>query len=244
MLARQRPALGEKLGLILTFFCAGTPNTQGTLNLLETLEVEPDEVQTLRYRGEGWPGRFSVVPKTGGAVRGFSYEDSWDHLNHYRPFRCHLCPDGLGRLADIACGDAWHRYAGDGDPGRSIVLVRTAKGQEILRRAVAAGYVELRPLAPSAVLEAQRNLLERRRLIFGRLLGMRLLGVPTPRFKGFSLLRSWLRLSPAMMVRTVAGTMRRLLARRLWRRRPHGPGGGGPAADQPPERVYEREVSR
>lgn len=215
-----RPALREKVGVILTFFCAGTPSTQGTLNLLKSLEVEADEVETLRYRGEGWPGRFKVTRKEDHAERSLSYADSWDRLNRYRPFRCHLCPDGLGRVADIACGDAWQSHTDDGDPGRSIILVRTAKGQEILRGAVSAGYVVVRPLEPREVLAAQKNLLGRRREIFGRLLGMKLLGVPTPRLEGFSLLRSWLRQSPAMMLRTVLGTMRRVLARGMRRRRP------------------------
>lgn len=218
--AAQRPALREKLGLIMAFFCAGTPSTRGTLNLLDSLEVGPDEVQTLRYRGEGWPGRFKVTRKEGGGDRSLSYEDSWDRLNRHRPFRCHLCPDGLGRVADLACGDAWNRHAGDDNPGCSIVLVRTAKGQEILRRALSAGYVTLRPLAPEEVLGAQRNLLERRRQLFGRLLAMRLLGVPAPRFKGFSLARSWLGQPPPVMARTVLGTWRRILARGLRKRRP------------------------
>lgn len=219
-LAKQRPQLDKNLGLILAFFCAGTPSTRGTLNLLGSLEAKPDEVETLRYRGEGWPGRFKVTGKTGGWNRDLSYEDSWDFLNRFRPFRCHLCPDGLGRVADIACGDAWSGYTGNGDPGRSIILVRTAKGREILRKAVSAGYVELRPLDPREVLKAQSNLLERRRQLFGRLAAMKMLGIPIPRFSGFSLLRSWLRQPARVKLRTVLGTLRRLVTRGLWRRRP------------------------
>lgn len=227
-LAKQRPELNKNLGLILTFFCAGTPSTQGTLKLLEALEAKPDEVDTLRYRGEGWPGSFKVVGKGGRWERDVSYEDSWDFLNRFRPFRCHLCPDGLGRVADLACGDAWSRYAGDGDPGRSIILVRTAKGREILAKAISAGYVTATPLEPREVLKAQHNLLERRRQLFGRLLAMKVLGVPTPRFKGFSLARSWLRLPLRLKLRTVLGTLRRVLTRGLWHRR-SAEGGAGSA---------------
>jgi len=138
--------------------------------------------------------------------------------------RCHLCPDGLGRLGDLSCGDAWHKYAGNGDPGRSIVVVRTERGRAILERARAAHWVELRPIGVADVLEAQKDLLERRHHLWGRLLAMSLLRVPAPRFEGFSLGRDWLRLPLATKLRTVAGTLRRLLGRGRWRRQPLGDG--------------------
>ena len=36
---KQRPKLNEKLGLVLTFFCAGAPSAQGTLSILDKLEI-------------------------------------------------------------------------------------------------------------------------------------------------------------------------------------------------------------
>lgn len=221
LLRRQRPDLDRNLGLVLTFFCAGTPNTSGTLDLVRSLNVPLEQISDVRYRGEGWPGRFKVRFGDDGKEESFSYEESWGRLTGFRAMRCHLCPDGLGRVADLSCGDAWESYsAGAADPGRSIVLVRTERGREILGRAIAAGYVELKPIRPQAVLVAQSNLLERRRELLGRLLAMRLLLIPVPRFTGFSLWRSWIRLSWWTKIRTVLGTMRRLLQRGQWRERP------------------------
>lgn len=218
LLRRQRPELDRKLGLVLTFFCAGTPSTQGTLDLLKSLDITPQEVEALRYRGEGWPGKFKVLYRNRTKEKSLSYMDSWGRLTRYRPLRCHLCPDGLGRVADISCGDAWEEFDGGGDIGRSIVVVRTRRGQEILRRAIAGKYVELKPAGPREVLAAQPSLLERRRELFGRLLAMRLFLIPVPRFIGFSLFRSWVKLPFLRKVRTVLGTMRRVVQRRLWRR--------------------------
>jgi coenzyme F420 hydrogenase subunit beta len=214
-----RPALDGNLGLVLTFFCAGAPSTRGTLDLVERLNVDHREVHSLRYRGEGWPGRFKVL-FNGGQERSLSYQESWGALTRYRPLRCHLCPDGLGRIADIACGDAWNKFEENGDAGRSLIIVRTPRGQEILRRAIASGYVEARPSGSSQVFAAQGNLLSRRRQIFGRLMARRLLGIPTPRLTGFSLFRSWLRLPLGTKLRTVAGSVTRLVQRGHWRRQP------------------------
>ena len=65
MLSAARPQLDRKIGLSLTFFCAGTPSTRGTLDLMESLGVNPEHAAAVRYRGEGWPGRFAVSPSNG-----------------------------------------------------------------------------------------------------------------------------------------------------------------------------------
>ena len=145
--------------------------------------------------------------------------DSWGLLAAYRPMRCHLCPDGLGQSADISCGDAWERFTGKPDPGRSIVIVRTERGREILRRALAEKYIELERVGPEAVTAAQPNLLQRRRELFGRLFAMKLLLIPAPSFPGFSLFRSWVRLPLLRQFQTIVGTLRRFLLRGLWRKR-------------------------
>jgi coenzyme F420 hydrogenase subunit beta len=220
MLSRKQNAnLDRNLGLVLTFFCAGTPSTKGTLSLLNSLEINPAEVQSLRYRGQGWPGRFKARVDGKEAPNSLSYNDSWGRLSHYRSMRCHICPDGLGRVADLACGDAWDKFEDGKDNGRSIVLVRTERGREILHRAIAKGYVQLKPIDASAVLAAQKNLLERRKEIFGRLLARRLFLVPSPKFSGFSLFHSWLRLPFAQKLRTIGGSLVRLFQRGLFRRK-------------------------
>jgi len=217
---RRRDERAERsVGVVLTFFCAGTPSTRGTLDLIDGLQDGPDRIQQVHYRGEGWPGRFRVISETGEVMKSLSYEESWGKLTAYRPLRCNLCPDGLGRVADIACGDAWDRFKDDGDPGRSLVLVRTERGRRILHGAQRSGYITLRRVGAENVLRAQSNLLERRRALFGRLVAFRLLGIPMPRYEGFSLLRSWLRIGPSAQVKSVLGTLRRIVKRRWYRRR-------------------------
>jgi coenzyme F420 hydrogenase subunit beta len=220
MLRRQRPELDKRLGLVLTFFCAGTPSTQGTIDLIAAMNIHPSDVNGVSYRGEGWPGGFSVRHGAEERQASLSYQGSWGRLTGYRPLRCNLCPDGLGRVADISCGDAWQSLNGDGDPGLSLVIVRTQRGSEILRRAIATGYLDLHRVDAGAVLAAQPSLLHRRRELFGRFLAMRLLLIPTPKFAGFSLFHAWAHQPFGVEVRTVLGTIRRILKRGWWKRRP------------------------
>jgi len=219
-LRRKRPGLDEKLGLVLTFFCAGTPCTQGTLDLLRRMEIPQEAVRHIRYRGNGWPGTFTVRYGDAGLEKTLTYEESWGVLEKYRKsFRCHLCPDGLGELADLSSGDAWHRYPGERDRGRSLVIIRTPRGRETIRKAAEAGYLALAPSSAAQVVAAQ-GLVKRRSEIFGRQLAMKALLVPTPRFRGFELARSWRGASPSAQLRSVLGTVKRLLARGLWHRNP------------------------
>jgi coenzyme F420 hydrogenase subunit beta len=218
-LCRMDGEVRDKIGLILSFFCAGTPSTQGTLDLIDGLGGAPAELDEVHYRGEGWPGRFRLVPKKDSELDSLSYMEAWGRLTGYRPLRCNLCPDGLGRLADITCGDAWHRFQeGSNDPGRSIALIRTERGRELFRAARDAGYIVAEPLEAEQVIRAQDSLLQRRRELFGRLLAFRLLGLPTPRYPGFSLFRSWMRLGPLVQAKTVLGTWRRIL-RKGWHKK-------------------------
>jgi len=216
--------LSSGLGVLISIFCAGTPSTQGTQRILDKLSVRPDEVVTLRYRGRGWPGRTVVVTNANGPTeQSMTYEDSWGTiLSKHTQFRCRLCPDSTGELADISCGDPWYRNVEPDDPGRSLVLVRTETGRRILHEAMEAGYVRLERAGIDTLPQSQRSLLERRRQLWGRLLALRTFHIPVPRYRGFSLFSNWRSLPISGKVRSVLGTVHRI-HKRKWHR---------PAADQ------------
>lgn len=224
-LRAKRPALHKNLGLVLTFFCAGTPSAGATLDLLKKLAVPTADIKGLRYRGNGWPGGFAVAHSDGAYRQLQSYRDCWHFLQKYRCLRCHLCPDGLGQMADIACGDAWHRYEKTAhDPGRSLVLARSAHGRNMLEKAIAAGYLQLAPSCAENVIRAQ-GLVHRRRQLFGRLLARRLLLIPSTRFTGFNLFQNWAELSLLAQIKSVLATFKRLLRRSQWHKNPLRPNG-------------------
>jgi coenzyme F420 hydrogenase subunit beta len=223
-LRKYRPQLDKNLGLVLTFFCAGPPCTGGTLALLQELHAEKQAIKEIRYRGKGWPGYFQAYTDNSNDQKKITYEESWRKLvNHHRSFRCKICPDGLGELSDISCGDAWHLYNKDNnDPGQSLVLTRSERGQTILNRAVSNGYLHLVRSNPADVIKAQ-PMTGRRAEIFGRLLAMKTLLIPTPRFVGFPLGKVWLRNTIKQKCKTYLGTLRRLLTRGLWHQNPSHP---------------------
>ncbi len=214
---KLRPALDANVGLAIGIFCAGTPSTQGTLDLLAQHGVDADQVAEVRYRGRGWPGQFSVRMKDEQGDGGWrdlaTYEAAWGFLQKYRPFRCHLCPDGTSEFADLSCGDPWYREIAEGEAGRSLLLVRTETGRRVVRAAVAAGVLSLEAVAPEVLLMSQRELQRKRGAIWGRLLTLRMAGIAAPRYAGFSLLANWLRIPLGHQLRSLVGTARRIVAR-------------------------------
>jgi coenzyme F420 hydrogenase subunit beta len=215
---RLRPELDKKVGLVISFFCAGSPSTRGTLELLKKLGVDSGQVEDIRYRGNGWPGNFAA--KANGGVKQvfqMSYEESWSFLQAYRPYSTHLCPDGTGEDADVSCGDPWYRKFQNGEPGSSLVVVRTELGRRIIHQAMDAGYIELKHATVQQLLDSQRNLINKRKAIWGRIFAFKLFGLPTPKLKGFCLFKNWCELPFKEKLRSTLGTVRRIVTRRYFR---------------------------
>ena len=213
-----RARLSKNVGVAIGIFCAGTPSTTGTLELLHKYRVNPEDVEEIRFRGRGWPGTCAVRLKGDSEWKELaSYEEAWGFLQAYRPYRCYLCPDGTSEFADISCGDPWYRKIEEGELGTSLVLVRTEKGREIVKGAMLAGYVHLQPVKPEVLDLSQRELQLKRGAIWGRLISMRALGIPAPRFKGFSLFRNWIKIPPGHKARSLVGTVRRVIGRKYYR---------------------------
>jgi coenzyme F420 hydrogenase subunit beta len=181
-------------------------------------------VEEIRYRGKGWPGKFSVKLKgEAGNCREMSYRDSWGFLQKYRPFRCYLCPDGTAEFADISCGDPWYRETKENDTGYSLVLARTERGRKIVREAMETGYVTLEKADPKILERSQRNLLGKRREIWGRLLALKMFGIPAPKYHGFPLYQNWKELPIKDRARSILGTVRRIIQRKYYIPLKHDP---------------------
>jgi len=216
---RLRPALDKNLGLTIAFFCAGTPSTQGTLKMLARMGVtDPTSLISLRYRGNGWPGRATAIFREDGeeASRDISYEESWGEvLAKHQQWRCKVCADHTGEFADIAVGDPWYKEISPDNPGSSMILARTEFGRRLVEAAIAAGYLVAEPAKPSILPDSQRNLLRTRGAIWGRIVASRMMGVPAPKYRRMPTFRHWWReLTLGQKVRSVGGTMRRILKRR------------------------------
>ncbi|HIZ37819.1 MAG TPA: Coenzyme F420 hydrogenase/dehydrogenase, beta subunit C-terminal domain [Candidatus Ruania gallistercoris] len=213
--ADRRPELAKKVGLTIGIFCAGTPATAATEDLVRQLGSDPTDVERLDYRGDGWPGEFRFRTKSG-QTRSLSYAESWGSLTKRRQWRCMICPDHTGEFADLSVGDPWYRRT-DGQAGRSLVVVRTERGRAALQRALTDGAVQGGPLPLNKLPASQPSLESTRGSLWGRLVTLRLARVGTPTFRRMPTFRLWLRLSGRQKFSSFAGTVRRIRRRGLRR---------------------------
>lgn len=212
------PDLDRKVGLVLSFFCAESPSTRGTIDLLKKMGIRPDQLEDLRYRGKGWPGYFA--PRLKGEKEPadlMTYRESWAFLQAYRPWSAQLWPDGTGELADISCGDPWYEEPDGVNPGFSLVVVRTQRGEEVIQEAMNAGYVQLKPAEPWKLFKSQQGLVSKKGAVWGRLLVMRMFGIPVPRYDGYHLFKNWRQLPVSEKLRSTFGTARRIIQRKYWK---------------------------
>ena len=214
---KLRPALDERVGLTLSFFCAETPSTGGTVALLEKMKVATASLNDLRYRGLGWPGHFAPI-RRGESVPSerMTYQESWAFLQAHRPWSVQLWPDGSGELADISCGDPWYEQPDGKNPGSSLVVARTERGRQIVRGAIESGYLMLTPAEMWKLDRSQAGLLRKKGAVWGRLMSMRLLRLPIPKFTGLRLFKLWGKLPFGDQLRSTLGTLRRGITRKLY----------------------------
>jgi coenzyme F420 hydrogenase subunit beta len=218
-LIKFKPEISKHIVLKLAFMCGGTPSQFGTDEILDHLGVKHNELERFRYRGEGWPGTVQAE-RADGSCETMSYADSWGNiLSKQIQFRCKICPDATGAFSDLTFADAW--YGDDkGYPsfeeqaGRSLILARTARGQGILREAVAAEAVEISPLDVSEIEKMQPYQARRKRLIISRLMAMMVFGRRRPSFRKLDLMQAMFQESIMQNARSFLGLLRRLIKRR------------------------------
>ncbi len=131
------PKIRERIVLHLGIFCSGTESFFGTKFILKKKGIKTEKVNSIKYRGMGWPG-YMQIRCTNKIVKIFHHD-----LLYYGgifPFfknpTCILCLKKgyiLNELADISFGDAWGTIQENIDAlGSSFIISRTNIGEKIL----------------------------------------------------------------------------------------------------------------
>ncbi|WP_147676989.1 Coenzyme F420 hydrogenase/dehydrogenase, beta subunit C-terminal domain [Algibacter pacificus] len=206
-----------KIKHLLTFMCAGVPSQKGTKQLIEQFKIKEENVVSLRYRGEGWPGYFKVVDDKQ-KVHKITYNESWGTvLNRYLQFRCKVCADGTGEFADITCADAWESSE-NGYPsfeekkGVSLIITRTENGKDLLSQVEKHGYLTMtgENFSSQDIGKMQPYQKQRKQNIIVRMLALKLVGRGVPKYNTSLLFKTSLRQSPFILVKNFLGMIKRL----------------------------------
>ena len=212
-LARWDKRVDEQVPYMLTISCAGVPKLQCTHEFLARHNMAADELDVMRYRGYGWPGRTYARAHDGRKAE----EDIQDHL-----VRARLA--GTIPLQDLPGPD---RRAGRRCLGRRLAPRRRARGRGArwlepdrrahapgrspgARDAKAAGYLYTEPYDIFALYDTQPHQTRKTQGILARLAAMWVSGVKLPRYRRTRVLRAALTAHPMFHLRNFLGLKRRL----------------------------------
>lgn len=171
----------------LTPVCGGFMPPDGMNDFLSRFGATTDDVVSFSYRGNGCPGptRFELRD---GRVISMRYTDFWgeDESKWTLPFRCKMCPDGIGEAADIAAADTWpggspDPTTEDQDPGTNAIIARTEMGVALIADAERDGALVIeRDIGPRDMDTYQPHQVTKKYAVWARHAGLRAAGRLTP----------------------------------------------------------------
>jgi coenzyme F420 hydrogenase subunit beta len=164
-----RKLLGDRGidAILVALVCSNQLTREATYHLLAMNDIDPDRIESFRYRGGGWPSGVQI--RAGGEDHFFHNNSSeWTHIFHAHAFsldKCYGCADTFGLGADLTVGDPWLSRMEGEERGASLVIPHTERGLRVVEKAVTAGAVEaLDVLTDADVIESQRFTLNKKRL--------------------------------------------------------------------------------
>lgn len=149
--------LKKKVVLSIGIFCSHVDSFQATKCLLRQMKLKEQDVTELKYRSEGWPGKMEIklIDGKNHKCNYHQYMQISHAHNFFTPERCFFCCDLTAELADISCGDAWLPEYKSDNIGKSMIIVRTKLGQDLVNKSLAKEFIELNSIDRKKVIEAQ-----------------------------------------------------------------------------------------
>jgi|GEM_PF-1330495 coenzyme F420 hydrogenase subunit beta len=145
------PGLKSSIKYHFGLFCGVNLSALATEYVLWKLKIKKKSVRIIRYRGNGWPGNWSINSEK---VIGPSPMSMGFNYYYFYARRCLVCIDHINDFADISFGDAWRIPEAD-KLGPSLIISRTEAGEQLLNQAAEAGAVAITEVDINTVLRSQ-----------------------------------------------------------------------------------------
>lgn len=134
-ITKFEPELRDKIHTTIGLLCGWQYNYHALRAICEFKGIDYDELTDVTYRGGGPVGKLQLhigdEAHSVGRRVDYSYQVAFDRT--FNTARCHLCINHANFLADIVVGDAWLPSTVSTRTGISLVIMRTAAGERLLR---------------------------------------------------------------------------------------------------------------
>jgi coenzyme F420 hydrogenase subunit beta len=182
--------LAERIKFVIGLYCNVAFEPYVLDDLCEFSGFRREEVVEFGFRHGTWPGGIVATLRDGSSKKLLKLEEMRDEFNllkkFYTPSRCNTCIDFSAEHADIAVGDPWLKGR-DGKlmftDNRTTVLIRTDIGEEVVRMAVDAAYIEVEELPlKTFMVNFESSARYKRSFVPKNIWLRRWAGLPTPKY--------------------------------------------------------------
>ena len=137
-------------------FCSGQYSAIFIEHLIKKAGFSKTEVTKFRFKDKsagGWPGHTKMYSENSKQVLTHSFRHRYKEL--YESYRCLLCFDQMNIYSDISVGDPWGVDKEDNKAGNTVIIVRTKKGENLIKDAIEDGVISVEPLSVNKIIEGQ-----------------------------------------------------------------------------------------
>ena len=122
---------------VISFSCSGCVTLEGCHKYLNFIGIKDlSTVESVRYRGDGWPSGIKVILKNGNEIFYSNYSYPWNILidsKFYTPKRCLFCFKDTSYTSDISLADPWLPYYKENEKvGATLFFANTELGMTII----------------------------------------------------------------------------------------------------------------
>ena len=172
-------------GYIFGVFCSGA-QTKDLMEYVSQKEgIKLEDIKEINYRAGDWPGNISIHTNERDITIPYrrSYYTAAANSGYFTIQGCALCPDYFNENADISFGDPWGiSHGSDMALGKTLMIVRTQKGVELLQKAQEEGIITLDKVTKQEVLNGHRkSIYFKKKTLNIRVKKIKDMGLPLPK---------------------------------------------------------------
>lgn len=151
---------------IIGLTCSSQQTIDATKYLLKRVGISETDVNTLQYRGNGWPSGIQIETKDGRKIFVPNNNSIWTKIFHSRLFirsKCFMCQDTLNKYCDLTLADPWLKRFSEDKIGKTLVLCNTDVGNTLLQQCANEKNLILDDIDYSEIVKSQKGTILRKK---------------------------------------------------------------------------------
>ena len=149
---------------IISFCCSGQTSVEGTWLYYKFNRINKYNVETIQYRGKGWPSGIQILEKDGSIIKKDNYTYPWTTIHQsflFCPRRCILCPVKVSSDADVVLADPWlEEYIKIDTIGNTLFIVQTVIADCVLKKMAELELIKINQVNKDIFIKSQRGTIE------------------------------------------------------------------------------------